>query len=73
MNTKMKRNDLAYEELNTIFSIDPNNIPATIIYGEIKNSEGKYDEAEKCLQKVLDESFDLFMFKRIMERIKERK
>lgn len=35
--------------------------------------EGKYDEAEKCLQKVLDESFDLFMFKRIMERIKEKK
>ena len=35
--------------------------------------KGKTEEAAKCLEKVLDEKFDLFIFKRIMERIKEKK
>ena len=53
MYIKMGRKDLALEQLNTIFASDPTNIPATIVFGEIKSSEGKYKEAIAAFQKVM--------------------
>lgn len=53
MYVKMGRNDLALDQLKSIFSTDANNIPATIVYGEIKNSEGKFKEAIEAFEKVI--------------------
>ncbi len=53
MYVKMNRKDLAYDQLNSIFSSEPNNIPATIVFGEIKNSENKFKEAIAAFEKVI--------------------
>lgn len=53
MYIKMNRKDLALNEVNTILSSEPNNIPATIVYGEIKSSEFKFKEAIAAFEKVM--------------------
>ncbi len=53
MYVKMNRNDLALDQLNSIFATDANNIPATIVFGEIKNAEGKFKEAIAAFEKVI--------------------
>ena len=53
MYVKMNRKDLAIDQLNSIFANDPNNIPATIVFGEIKNSDGKFKEAISAFEKVI--------------------
>ncbi|MDO4725770.1 MAG: hypothetical protein Q4A56_00925 [Porphyromonadaceae bacterium] len=53
MYVKMNRNDLALDQLNSIFATDANNIPATIVFGEIKNAEGKFKEAITAFEKVI--------------------
>lgn len=53
MYVKMNRKDLAIDQLNSIFASDPNNIPATIVFGEIKESESKLKEAIAAFEKVI--------------------
>lgn len=53
MYIKMNRKDLALDLVNSILSSEPNNIPATIVYGEIKSSEYKYKEAIAAFRKVM--------------------
>ncbi len=53
MYLKMNRKDLALDLVNSILSSEPNNVPATIVYGEIKSSEYKYKEAIAAFQKVM--------------------
>lgn len=53
MYVKMNRKDLAIDQLNSIFASDPNNIPATIVFGEIKESDSKLKEAIAAFEKVI--------------------